>query len=236
MAWTYVAQVEGGSYGDTNAMTADSTLHVEVGDVLIGVLGWRCASATTDGMDIGSGVDNFTMLAQSADDQDDYLSLGYVVVGTHNETATVRGTFSTAAGIVCLLVMQFRPDAGETITLAAGPSPATAASGTNPTSGNISPAGSDLLAWGGIRLRNEGSFSEHQIATTAADGYRNHAGLAYCAIWYKLFTANQTGIAAECTTGGGKYVIDVAALSSASASTPDPITWTVHTHRRVDFT
>jgi pimeloyl-ACP methyl ester carboxylesterase len=208
MSWTYVASASGNA-GDTS-----STLHLEIGDVLVVGVSWGGASSTVAAATTAPA-DSFTMLATSNYSTRDYHALGYVVIGTADAAATIRATMGTSVGNVWINVMQFRPDAGDTISLVAGPSAGSAGSGSSVQSGNISPAGADLLAFAGAHNAAGVTFANEQIGDSAAAGYiRNQRSGA----WYQLYTSNQTNIHGQATFGDNdSWVCDILALESAAA-------------------
>jgi hypothetical protein len=212
MSWTFIASTSGYNITGTTVDT-DDTLHLEVGDVVIANLSWA-AGASTIGIATTLGDDAFTLQSTVNYSTRNFMALGHVVIGVHNETATLRGTLATAQNNLILTVMQFRPDAGETVSVVAGPSPASNGSGSAPITGNISPTGDDLLVFAGVQNAAGVTSSNEQIADAVAAGYvRRSRG----SIFYSLFTASQTNIHAQSTFGDDdSWVTDILALASTA--------------------
>lgn len=216
MALTFVANAYAYSYASTTTLDASGTLHVEVGDILVGAVAWDGGDSTI-AVATTAPADSWTMLTKCTPAiPGTYQSMGYVVVGTHNATATIRATLGTSRGTVTLIVFQFRPDSGDTISLAAGPNGGAANSGSTQTSGNISPSLTDGVVVGASYNRAGVANANEQIADSAATAVTrsNRASL-----YYTLFTSDQTNIHAQSTFGDNdSWVCDVIAIESAAAS------------------
>lgn len=213
MAWSYVAGTGGYVSGSGTTTDADDTLHIEVGDLLVIVIGWFGATATATAATTVPD-NSFTMCATTCNASRSNLTMGYVIVDTHQAAATIRSTLSAAREKHSFVVMQYRPDAGDTVTLVAGPSPGTGTNGT-PISGNISPSGSDLLVIGGHNNSSGLQGANEQIGDVAADGTLGHN--AAMDEWYTLYTSDQTNIHAQCTFGDtDNWVCDIIAFESAA--------------------
>lgn len=215
MALTYVAAAAGYSYASTTTLDVSSTLHVEVGDVLVGAAAWDGGDSTI-AVATSAPADSWTMLTKCTPPiPGTYQSMGYVQIGTHNASATIRATLGTSRGTVTLIVFQFRPDVGDTMSLAAGPSGAGGNSGSTPTSGNISPTLTDGVAVGASYNRSGLANANEQIADSAATGItRSNRGSLY----YTQFTTSQSNIHAQSTFGDNDgWVCDIFALEFAAA-------------------
>jgi len=216
MAWTYVAEAEGYSYSSVSTLDAGSTLHLEVGDVLCIYAGYMGAS-TTVAVATTAPADSFTMQTVNQYSTRNGACIGHVVVGTHNESATIRVTLGAARTAVAFVVMQYRPDAGDEISLVAGPGSASSGSGNTPQSQNISPQGTDLLVFAGMyNAAGMGYGTSFQIGDTAADGYNESNRCGAC---YSLFTSTQSNIHGQATFGDNdSWTADIIALGSAAAA------------------
>jgi hypothetical protein len=144
--------------------------------------------------------------------------MGYKIGATANGTATVRATLDAARTYRFLVVMQFRPDAGDTVAYDAGDSPANGLD-TACQTGNISTTGDDEVVvsfykqYSGTR-----TVSNVQIADAAADGQKED-GVNYNALmWYKLFTATQSNIHGQLTFNtSARWLADIVAFKSTAA-------------------
>lgn len=215
MAWTFVAGSGYYVYASGTISTTDPAeeFNIAIGDLLVVSVGWMdgvtpVACTTED--------ESFTMLTQTeATGGFCTHTLGYLKATVANAATLVTGTLTAARDKRVINVYQFRPDAGETVTLAAGPS---AAVGTTTAiqSGNISPSGSDLLTIGGTYDRDDDELSSPQIADTAATASLLHN---FGMIWYLCFTSGQTNIHAQCTSSYvDSWVCDIMAFESAAGA------------------
>ena len=214
MAWTPIASTYGYSVDSGTVLDAAATLHIEVGDVLCVYTGWM-GDTTTIAVATSDAAETFSMSAVQMAGTRNGGAIGWVQVGTHNAAATVRMTVGAARTKRAFSVMQFRPDAGDTVTYVAGPGAASASSGSAPTSANISPSGTDLLCFGGSYNAAGAGTANEQIGDVAADGTQD-AGNSLGG-WYKLYTSNQTNIHAQSTFGDDdSWTCHIIALESAA--------------------
>lgn len=211
MAWTFINSTSGFLSDVGTTLDADDVLNIATGDLVAVICAWEDGTSTVSVQ--STAADNaMTMLATSTDTSN-YVALGYKISATANAASTFRMTNGTARGYRCLGVMQFRPDAGDVVTFAAGPSPGSGNSATL-TTGNISPAGTDLVVVAGGKDYTSSAFTDEKIATLAATGSEDI--LTFGGIWYKLFTSDQTNINGSSTVGSNLWVGDIMAFESSA--------------------
>jgi lysophospholipase L1-like esterase len=214
VALAFIASASGTNTG--TQIDCSSTLNLAVGDILVAAIAWQTGVSTV-GIATTAPADSFTMLATANYITRDYQALGYVVVGTANAAATIRATMGTSRESY-LSVLQFRPDAGETITLEAGPSAGSAGSGSLLQSGNISPTGNDFVVVAAGHNAAGFPLTGEQIADAAAAGYVRNGKAG---IWYSFFTANQTAIHGQASfADNDSWVCDILAIKSAGEAGP----------------
>jgi hypothetical protein len=143
MSMTYVAGVSNAATGSGTTLDCSATLHVEIGDLLIGVGVWEDTSRVGTIADSDGSTNVLTMLTLAAGPTTkNYMRFGWKVADTHVEAETFRLTLNGAATYRAIMVMQFRPDAGDTLSVEAGPSPV-AGSSTASSSGDITVSEAD---------------------------------------------------------------------------------------------
>ena len=219
MAWTYVASTKGYSLAAVSTYDSDDTLNLAIGDVLCIYVGWGGAT-TTVAVATDAAADDFTMQTVNQYSTRNGGCIGNVVVGTADATANIRVTLGAERGTLSFVVYQFRPDAGDEVTLVAGPGSANAGSGNAPQSANISPDGTDLLCYAGAYNAAGVQQTSEQIGDEAADGSLDSNRLTG---WYTIYDSSQTDIHAQCTFGDNdSWTCDIIALESAAGGGPTP--------------
>ena len=220
MAFQYVGGASGVVSGSGTEVSCSGALDIAAGDLLVAVAKWDGVS-TTVGIADGSDSSNaFTMLDVVQVSTDMCSAMGYKIAATLKNASTLKMTLGAARAHALVAVMQFRPDAGDTVTLEA--------SGTandnyvvdehTVSSDQISPVGDDLCVVGGVGnyLR---ALSAQSIGDAGATGIIEHDN-GYGSIWYTLFTASQTGIDADVTLANtDRSIINILAFKSSAAST-----------------
>jgi hypothetical protein len=216
MAWAHVADQSGYRYDSGSTLDAAGTLHLEVGDVLCIYTGWMGAT-TTVAVATTAPADSFTMQTVNQYGTRNGGCIGHVVVGTHNASATIRVTLGAARAAMAFTVMQFRPDAGDEISLVAGPASASNGGSNTPQTANMSPSGTDLLLFAGAyNAAGMGYGTSHQIGDVNDDGALDSNR---CTGFYRLVTSDQTNIHGQCTYGDvDSWTADMIALESAAAA------------------
>ena len=218
MGMTFVASAGASAAGSGATLDATAALNVAAGDILVAFCGFS-GTDTTVKIEATSGNANTLTDTTHGNATDQNASMGYKLVADANGTATFRLTLGANRSWRYLRVWQFRPDSGETVTLAAGPAWGVATS-TAIQSGNVSATGDDLLGFGGASIWDY-AMSSQQIADTSYDGldYVNQLGGS----WYKLFTTDQTDIHVQATLSpsaawaAGIFIIKSAAGAGGSS-------------------
>lgn len=222
MALTFVALVTG-SEGSTSDTTVDasSSLNVAAGDVLIAFCKNESGSTTfAVAKNDGSGDNALTFDAGDKvvhSNASLQASFGYKLSATADAAYTPRLTLGAARDFKWFKVLQYRPDAGETVTKAA--SAAGQGNGTTISSGNASPTLTDGIAVGGYAEFVANNSANHQINGTATGVTVSQVGdtLNWGAVWRKeAFSSGFTG-AATCTNLSADWIGAIIAFESAAA-------------------
>jgi len=187
-------------YGTT--INCSSTLNVQAGDILIGVVTWLDQSTTAAIADTSSG-NSMTMLTRVTD-YGSYLQIGYKLVATANSSSTFRATLGSGAGSKTIMVYQFRPDAGDSVELDTGPSGNTS-SGTSVASASFSTAKTKEILVGAVKIyATNVTFSNQKFGSTAAAGVLACNGAIFdTASWYYIASATMSSVTANCTSSDG---------------------------------
>lgn len=222
MAFTLVASLGAENTGSGSTLDLASTMNVATGDVLVCIVGYYGATTTTAVADTGSG-NAFTMVTEVATGSD-RLVMGYVLSATSNASSTFRATWGAARTYRDLIVFQFRPDSGETVSLDASGAGATG-NDANPTSAAFNTTGTDEVVVAGVFVDSSKDFTgagTWTIGGAAVDGRQKGtaSGASYAGGAYKLFAASQSSIASVYTSGGSStpWCADVLAFSSVAAA------------------
>jgi hypothetical protein len=214
MAWAFVAAVDGTNTLSGTTLDCSSALNISAGDLIVAAGSWE--GGVSDASIAVTDASNAMTMLTVASGGGNYLRIGYKIAADANAAATFRLTLGTARAYRFFQVLQFRPDAGETVTLDAGPSPATATS-TACQSGNISTTGDDEIVIA-FEKQYTGQCTESawQIADANADGQAARENLAYA--WYKAFTSAQSNIHGQLTFSvSSAWLCDIVAFKSAAA-------------------
>ena len=221
MALSHVATASNYATGSGTSLACSSSLNVAAGDLLVAVAAWEEGSGGTLGVSDG-GSNTCTMTAEANQGGQPYLALGYLLSATANATATFTFTNSTSRGYRGIVVLQFRPDGGETVTLDAGPS-AAGGSSTTAQSGNITTAGTDAVAVAGARAYLSVNPSARYIGDVAVDTDHVSAGLTRT--WWRFLTEAMTDGHGQLTWDGtSAWVASIIAFKSAAGGAPEPAT------------
>jgi len=178
------------SYGDT--LDTSTTLDILAGDVVVAyVSGFFAAGndvATIAEDDASNGL---TVLSASNDGWK--VQGGYSISASVSTGATFRAVLDRAHGNEWeLVVLQFRPGAGETVSFGSGPASANSGWGSNPTSANLSTTSDDSL-FVGAASNDRANLTSHQIAGASTDGVIQSANFAFD-IARTVFSSSQTSI------------------------------------------
>jgi len=213
MAWAYVASAFADTAADGTTLDCTSSLNIEDGDIIVGFASFG-GSDTTISIEATSGAVNAFTISSHVTTAAVFGAIGRKIEAVANATSTFRLTLGASRTYRSIFVMQYRPDAGETVTLEAGPAPGTG-TGTLATSGAISPSGDDLMVVAGFRQYDQIS-STYTIAGGAATGSVSDG--IFGALWYKAFTSSQVGITATAALDNQQWIIDILAFKSVAAA------------------
>jgi hypothetical protein len=221
VAFTFIASAGGTNDASGTTLDCSGSLNVADGDVLVAWCKYEGAGAATMAVakSTGSPANTFTFNATDRKDHSNNdLSggFGYLLSAAADATATFRLTLGAARVYRRLIVMQFRPDAGETVTRDTGNS--AQGSATTVASGAITTTGTDEIVCGG--------YGEYLAATTTSELVNAGAAIepaaspqgSYTSCWYRILTA--TFVAGQATAsfvGGGEWVCAAIALKSEAA-------------------
>jgi len=200
MAFAFVASQTGiTAYGPFKTVSTASTLNVATGDV-IGVYGiWN--EAASGGATISdSGSNSCTMEAEINYSGSCYITFGYILSAVANATATFKLTTTNNVFLLRIIALQFRPDAGDTITKDQNQASGTGW-GTALLTGNISTTGDDEVTTCGLSLNYGSNPTAEQIGDTAADGVID-SGTDGASAWYRILSATAANIHGQAALGG----------------------------------
>ena len=210
MGFTYVADTEGGSGSGASAATAVE-LNVLEGDLLIALVRYNSAAGSVTGISDG-GSNTFTV--GSMRDATYYtICAGYVLAASANAVAIFTATLSATYDLPGIIVFQFRPDAGETVTVdqaevsAAG----TSASAATP---EITTTGDDDVVMGFCQANDD--ILDPEIDAVDDDGYENLG--SSCVAWYRILASTMTGTAQADIGSSVNWVILLVSFKSAAAA------------------
>ena len=218
MGFSYVTSVSNYASGAGTTLDTVGSLNVLAGDVLVGSCTWSGGDTVATLAETGAG-NALTMFARIIS-TDTYLRMGYKIGADENNT-TWRMTTADSRTYRYFCIMQFRPDAGETVTLDAGPSAGTG-SGTAPQSGNVDTSGIDEIIVGTSSSFDFATVTSELIADGAATGAVDvgSGGDILLGIWYKIFTEDPgDAIHAQATLGSSqRWCCDICAIKSVEAA------------------
>ena len=226
MAFSFIASaIAQNDAGSATTLDCTSSLNLNTGDVVVAISAWE-GSTTSTVAETGGG--NSLTMATLQNDGSNWLQFAYSLSTTANATSTFRQTLAAGQVIRRILVLQFRPTAGSTVSLDAGPSNGSG-NGTAITSGNITTTGTDEIVCGGMNAFDYSTtISNRNIGGSAADGSAVDAvaNKLICCISYKIYSSTQTNINAQFTTSASNLwlgqIIGFKAIVAASADTVIP--------------
>jgi hypothetical protein len=230
MGWTYIGAASGAGSTAGYNISCSSTLNVSAGDLLVALFSWRSTAGLT-GV-IAAQTDDttniMTLLAEQMYGTNCGGRLAYKIAATADAAATFHAHWTESVTYRNIIVFQFRPDSGDTVTLDTGPSAAQANS-ANPESASFSTAGTDELVIGAVSTHWNRAVTSPLIGGAAADG---STILSYESLWYKIYTSTQSSITASATLSGSTPWIQQAASFKSEASGGISIPVVMH-HRRM---
>lgn len=215
MSFTFIASAEAEVDTAGTTLAASSSLNVATGDLFVA---W-CKHESTNGTFAVSDGGSNTFTFDAGDEinhsnADLNGSFGYRLSGVANATATF--TLTTASKpFRRLLVWQFRPDSGDTVARATGATGQ--GTSTTPTSGVISPSGTDLAVLGGYGEYSVGAVSVQRINLVDATGIQ-FAGASLTCSWYRILTSGFSNGTAACVIPSAAWVCNVIAFSATAAA------------------
>ena len=216
MAFSYITYAAAVSDQSSSPKTCSSALNVAAGDLLVCWLGYEDqANENASASDGGSNV--FTMEAETSNAGGSKGRFGYILSATANAAATFVGVAGTAP--YCgFYVFQFRPDAGETVSL--DQKGTATGTGTSLATANITTTGTDEVVLMGCKNYNSASWSSPTIGGAAVTGSGTN-GLT--GVFYSLLTATAT-VGGAVTHANSNWVCNIISFKSASggAATGNP--------------
>lgn len=219
MACSFIAATGNTSDAGVSTLDASGALNVAAGDVLV-VWAKHEGANTTFAMakDAGSPANTFTF---DAGDEVNHSNgdlngaMGYLLSAAADASATFRLTLGASRAFTRFVLMQFRPDSGDTVTK----DTSNTGQGTSltPTSGAITTTGTDEIVVGG--------YGEYDNVTTASETINGVAATeptgspqAVTSAWYRLLSATFTGGTAAANIGVSRdWICNVLALKAEAA-------------------
>ena len=222
MGWSHIAIVVGTAAASGTTVNASSSLSVDENDLLVASFHWQGAAAgDTITIDQSDGTDAFTNIANTKTVEGFDLGTGmaYLIVAGADAAFTPRFTLSAAGIERDILVRQFRPDSGDTVTL--DTSNGSSGNGTALSSGVVTTTGTDEVVVGCGGQGNGTSLTSEQINSVAADAATDSASVYYNN-WYRILTATFAGGQATETAGGAanSWGCAIACFKSVGAGGP----------------
>jgi hypothetical protein len=222
MAFTHIATV--GNAGDAAGGTLDAsaTLNVQAGDVLVGWAKVEGLGAANIGFDEDSGGESFNMEVSTLGTNNDALrgQFGWRVAASSNATFRPRMTCESSHDFRRMIVHQFRPDPGDTVSFVVGS--AGIGDGTSIASGNVSPTGDDLIAVGGFGEFTNTTTTSEQINGVAATEPSGSPQASNTSSWYRILSSGFTDGQATATTGSSAaWVCSIIVLKAEAGSEPN---------------
>lgn len=223
MAFTFIACASGSNDAAATTLDTATSLNVAVGDLLICWCANESGSTTRAvAKSTGSPANTFTFDAGDTVNHTDAVlsaAFGYVLSAAADATATFRLT-TTSKDFRRLLVMQFRPDAGATVTKDTSNHSATNAGGFTANSGVITTTGTDEVVVGSMAEDDGSDITNEQINTVASTEPVGSPvpGPGGAAVNYRILTATFAGGAMTGDkSSGGNYISGIIAFKSAGA-------------------
>lgn len=185
---TYVASAVGYAAA-AKSVSASSTLNLTAGDVLVAYFSYDGTASSIGFSDGGSNT--FTVVSPSSQSVWVHIDGGYLLSASANSTATITASNSNDLETLSIVVLQFRPGSGETVTYQAGPGYNSDTWWNYFSSTNVSASESDSVFVGGIANGGGLSLSSMNIAGSSAGGTVSEAN-DYLHAGYSIFSATQT--------------------------------------------
>ncbi len=191
-----------GAIGDAS-LTVDtsSTLDIQAGDLLVAFVGGNGVTLSGVAEDDASNV--FTVLGNTT--AWNRCGCAYLLSAAASTGATIRATLSSVNGTESFFtVLQFRPDAGESVAFGDGPASADAGWDDNPTSGQLSTTEANSL-WIGGAVHNQ-DMTNQLIGGDSPDGtVARDSGGYYLDVSYLEYSSAQSDVAYSTTGTWGAW-------------------------------
>lgn len=223
MAFTFVASATAINTGTAGPITvsASPALNVAAGDLLVAYVEWQGAeTGNTLVVDENDGTDTFTNGTQVVNSSDIGGQFAYLLSTPADASFTVRATITESSRRLFIGVLQFRPDAAETVTMDVQ----NTGSGSSASllSGNITTTGTDeVVCGGGSDAEGGTAFSAMQLGDVNATGSTGD-GTSYGRIWYRILTEVMTAGHAQATSANGLWVCNIISFKVEAAG---GVTW-----------
>lgn len=199
-AFTFVASASGAADSAGTTVSTSSTLNVATGDLLIAVVTFEDDDSTTT-VSITDGGSNSLTFDSGDDLRDGTFAINvhplYRLSGVANATATFTATLSASRSWKRIVVMQYRPGSGETVTKDVSGTRENSGTGTSLASGSFSTTGTDGVVCGLSGIYTTPTFSSAAIGGVSADQTKQQGG-AYA--WCRIVTAGLTTQTATVTS------------------------------------
>lgn len=194
----FIASAQGYTASAADYIDTSSTLNLQAGDIIVSLVFGDCGSGSLTVADT-AGNNSHTVLSRTTAWL--RVNMAYRLSAQANSSATIR---ASCAGVSNwgVLVMQFRPDSGETVEFGDGPASAQSAYGSNPTSAQLSSSGKAL--WVGGAGSGHSAIGSPQIGGSAVTGSVSRSSSYYGLLGYRVIDTAQTNIAFS-STGDGTW-------------------------------
>lgn len=220
--FTYIDGANGNSAGSGTTVDCSTTLNIAAGDLLVAYTKFNGATDTTIAIADTSG--NNVMTVTTHYDSTLWISaMGYRLVGEADAAATIRVTLGANRSFKRVVVLQFRPDSGDTVSLDAGPN-ADDGDSALAQSGNITTTGTDEVVVVGGTADNT-VIADSKINEVASDGQEDSG--AHSA-WYRIITSTFVNGHGEGTVDNEDWVCDILAFKSTAPDSYIPKVIIIH--------
>jgi hypothetical protein len=209
--------------GGAGSTTLDLSLpmNVAAGDLLVAFAKSEGVGGTTYAVAKNSGSPANTFTCDAADvnlhsTTAIETAVCYNLAASADSSATFRVTFGASRDFRDLVVMQFRPQSGETVTKDA--SNKNSSSGTSTTSGTITTTGTDEVAVAFLGEFQPASSSAHQINAVSAAPLPGSSPVDSSSFWYRILTSTFADGQATATVTSTDWCEHLIAFKSAAAA------------------
>lgn len=198
-AFTFVASATGSDDANDTNVSTSSTLNVATGDLLIAYVTWEDGTTTVSSLTDG-GSNTFTF--DTGDDVNDgpanvNVHPLYKLSATANATATFTATIGASRSFKRIVVFQYRPAGGETVTKDISGTREASGTSTAMATGTFSTTGTDNVVCGGGAYYTTWTPSSPLVAGSAASQTAQISG-AYG--WCRIVTTALTTQTASVTS------------------------------------